>query len=155
MKVPLPLYLIPPRFLIKFSLVVNWLNTHCVSEKFRPPMDQLIWTWPLYSLSSSFWANILVNSLTYSTRIPGGDSCKAMVSEVSMVKNSLMGHSIIPARGENVCRQKCKHLNCLCFTRCKMTNVIYAVVESNKEHLLSLCTVLKYNVMVLLLEYFF
>lgn len=93
-NVPFPLYLTPARFLIKFSLVVNGLNTNCVCEKLRPPMDQLSSTWPMYSSLASFWAKILVNSLMFSTRTPGGDSCSAIVSEVSMVKNTLMGHSM-------------------------------------------------------------
>lgn len=81
---------------MKFSLVVNWLKTYWSWEKFCPPMDQEIWIRPLYSSSASLWTKILVNSFTLFTSAPGGDSCKAMVSEVSMVKKSLMGQSIIP-----------------------------------------------------------
>ena len=36
-------------------------------------------------------------TLMLSTRDPGGDSCKAMVSEVSIVKYTSMGHSFFPA----------------------------------------------------------
>lgn len=36
-------------------------------------------------------------TLMLSTRDPGGDSCRAMVSEVSIVKYTSMGHSLFPA----------------------------------------------------------
>lgn len=86
----------PLRLRMKLCLVANWLKTSCVCEKCSPPMDQVMCTRPRYSVSDSSCTNILVNSLMLSTSTPGGDSCSAMVSEVSMVKYSLMGQLMMP-----------------------------------------------------------
>lgn len=71
---------------MKSFLEAMGLNTSCLWEKWSPPSFQEIFTAPLNSWSSRRLANCSVNVLMLSTSDPGGGSCRAMVSDVSIVK---------------------------------------------------------------------
>lgn len=104
-----------------------WLNTSCLWEKWSPPSFQLTFTAPLNSWSSKRLANCFVKvynrthstlistffltesstpkywyTLMLSTSEPGGGSCRAMVSDVSIVKYTSMGHSFFSTRNTNI-----------------------------------------------------